>query len=85
VLLSRIDSEPDPEILQQLLLWFRYRHKDDRAVPSICRLGSHSDYMVRTCVADVLGAYRNDDRARSVLFSLRSDSHPNVRAAADEE
>ena len=56
LLLPRLEVEEDPEILQHLILWFRYQRNDDRAVPSICKLRNHPDYMVRTCVADALGA-----------------------------
>jgi hypothetical protein len=41
--------------------------------------------MVRTCVADVLGAYRDDQRATEVLTKLLLDVNPNVRAVAEEE
>jgi HEAT repeats len=85
LLLPRLEVEKDPEILQQLILWFRYQRKDDRAVPSICKLRNHPDYMVRTCVADALGAYRSNNEAIAALSALLRDAHVNVRNAAKDE
>jgi HEAT repeat protein len=85
LLLSRLECESDNEVLSQLVLWFRYHHEDDRAIPGVCSLYGHPDHMVRTCVADVLGAYRDDQRATEVLTKLLLDVNPNVRAVAEEE
>ena len=85
LLLERLSCESEPETLQQLILWFRYHHKDARALGAICRLYNHPDHMVRTCVADALGAYRDNDEAADTLRRLTHDPHPNVCEAAREE
>jgi HEAT repeats len=84
-LVGRLSCESDPETLKHLILWFRYHRKDDRALNAICGLCDHPDYMVRTSVADTLGAYRHADKAVDVLLRLAHDPHPNVRCAATEE
>ena len=63
LLLERLSCESEPETLQQLILWFRYHHTDVRALGAICRLYNHQDHMVRTCVADALGAYSDNAEA----------------------
>ena len=45
---------PTTKYSRNLVLWFRYHHEDDRAIPGVCSLYGHPDHMVRTCVADVL-------------------------------
>ncbi len=85
LLVERLRSESYVEVLKHLILWFRYRHKDARAIKPICRLSNHADYMVRTCVADALGAYIDSDEAVQALARLTQDQHPNVRHAAIEE
>jgi hypothetical protein len=85
LLIERLSFEDDPATLQHLILWFRYRHKDARALGAICRLNSHPDHMVRTCVADALGAYCDNNEAVETLRRLTHDPHPNVCEAAREE
>jgi hypothetical protein len=85
LLLSRLEVEDAPDVLNQLILWFRNQHKDERVVPILCRLRSHPDYMVRTCIADVLGAYQGNPDAKRSLYGLAMDPHANVRESAEEE
>lgn len=84
LLLSRLEVEDAPDVLNQVILWFRYQHKDERVVPILCRLRSHPDYMVRTCIADVLGAYQDNPDAKMSLHALAMDPHVNVRESAEE-
>jgi len=56
LLVECLHDESGGEILRHLGLRFRYHHKDARAIGPILPLIDHPDWMIRTCVANTLGA-----------------------------